>query len=491
MKDENRNRMGDKFEREMSDLFQRIGFATKRNVFTKKKDGRNSEQDVVATKGKLKIVIQCKDYAKFPLESLEEVVQDLIEDGQSLDADKLILAITGHKTLSEENAKELKKKGVYLWNEDYWRKLQKLDLIDLYEEIGKNLEIKEVLKRVKDEEEQKLKSLYEKIENIEDKNKKKAIFEQLEKLEFSDYTKREIQIKKIENEILLEKEKEVDEKAERDVEDIELEELFSQVKKSDFDFNKRYLILDKIRKDLDLSKKSGKIIDVEKIKTFIEKQEEDFSSENWGDERLDNLEELRDKGEISNGDYEKLRGKVKGIGVSKKGEKNAEKKSFEHELKKAKSIAKRKRIFKIAKFSFILLISLAFIFLIFSLFSNHQINSSNSTSLTNLSENSSEVISPSQDFLNFCKIKFNEASQSSKLYNSKYFDNYEDAKNYIYELFPEDIEINRNRAKFFTEWYLDNASFPIYILQGSISNSPSLVENGYWVCDKNGIVERG
>jgi len=342
MKDENRDRMGDKFEKEMADLFQRIGFATKRNVFTKKKDGRNSEQDVIATKGKLKIVIQCKDYAKFPIGSLEEVVQDLIEDGESLDADKLILAITGHKTLSEDNAKELKKKGIYLWNEEYWRKLQKLDLIDLYEEIGKNLEIKEVLKRVKEEEEQKLKSFYDKIDKIEDKKRKKSILEQLERIEFSDYTKREIQLKKIENEILFEKEKETEEQIESKVEDIELEELFSLVNKSNFSFNKRYIILSKIRKDLELSKKSGKIIDIEKIKTFIEKQKEDFSVENWGDEKLDDLEEMRKEGKISPKKYLELKEKAKKIGVSKKGISKAERKSFDYELDKA--IFKKKLI---------------------------------------------------------------------------------------------------------------------------------------------------
>src|SRR3989344_6126419 len=137
MKDENRDRMGDKFEREMFDLFQRIGFIVKNHVFTKKEEGRKSEQDVLATKGNLKILIQCKDYAKFPLENIGEVIEDLIEDGKSLEVDRLILAITGHKNLSEEYTKNLKKKGIYLWNEDYWRKLQKLDLVDLYEEIGK------------------------------------------------------------------------------------------------------------------------------------------------------------------------------------------------------------------------------------------------------------------------------------------------------------------------------------------------------------------
>lgn len=345
MKDENRDRMGDKFEREMSDLFQRIGFVVKNHVFTKKEDGRKSEQDVLATKGNLKILIQCKDYAKFPFENVEEVINDLIEDGESLEADKLILAITGHKNLSEDYVRELKKRGIYLWDEEYWRKLQKLDLIDLYEEIGKNLEIKEVLKRVKDEEEQKLKSLYEKIDRIEDKRRKKSILEQLEDIEFSDYTKREIQLRKIENEILLEKEKEVGERTESKVEDIELEELFNKINESNLGFNKRYLILEKIKQNLELSKKSGRIIDVEKIKTFIEKQEEDSSIENWGDEKLDFLEEMRKEGKISHKKYLEFKEKAKEIGASKMGISNSERKSFDYELNKE---ILRKKLIKIA-----------------------------------------------------------------------------------------------------------------------------------------------
>ncbi len=355
MKDENRDRMGDKFEREMSDLFQRIGFVVKNHVFTKKEDGRKSEQDVLATKGNLKILIQCKDYAKFPFENIEEVINDLIEDGEFLEADRLILAITGHKNLSEDYIRKLKKKGIYLWNEDYWRKLQKLDLIDLYEETGKNLEIKEVLKRVKDEEEQKLNSLYEKIENIEDKNKKKVIFEQLENIEFLDYTKKEVQIRKVENEILLQKEREVEEQTESKVEDIELEELFDRINKSNLNFNKRYLILEKIKQNLELSKKSGRIIDVEKIKTFIEKQEGDSSVENWGDEKLDYLEEMRKEGKISYKKYLEFKEKAKEIGASKMGISNAERKGFEYELNNE---ILKKKIIKIA-------ISLGIIALIF------------------------------------------------------------------------------------------------------------------------------
>jgi len=344
MKDENRDRMGDKFEREMADLFQRIGFLVKNHVFTKKEDGKKSEQDVLATKGNLKILIQCKDYAKFPFENIDEVLEDLTEDGKSLGADKLILAITGHKNLSENHIKELKKQGIYLWNEDYWRKLQKLDLIDLYEEVGKNLEIKEILKKVKDEEEQKLNSLYDKIENIDDRNKRRLIFEQLEKLEFSDYTKRDIQLKKIENQIILEKEKEANEEAESKTEDIELEELFSKINSSNLDFNKRYLILDKIRNDIVLSKKSGKLIDFEKIKTFIEKQEENSSVEEWGDKKLDDLEELRKSGKISFKEYIKLKERAKQIGVSKNGVSNSERKSFDYELNKAIFLKKIKKI---------------------------------------------------------------------------------------------------------------------------------------------------
>ena len=101
MFDENRDRQGDKFEREMADMFNRIGFRTKLHVFTKKENGQNSEQDVLAERGNLKILIQCKDYAKFPINDLEEVIQDLVEDGQSIGANKLVLAITGHKNLTK------------------------------------------------------------------------------------------------------------------------------------------------------------------------------------------------------------------------------------------------------------------------------------------------------------------------------------------------------------------------------------------------------
>ncbi|MEN7982345.1 MAG: hypothetical protein ABFQ65_02775 [Nanoarchaeota archaeon] len=493
MKNENRDRMGDKFEREMADLFQRIGFIVRNHVFTKKENGRKSEQDVLATKGNLKILIQCKDYAKFPFENIEEVINDLIEDGESLESDKLILAITGHKNLSEDHVNKLKRKGVYLWNEKYWRKLQKLDLIDLYEEIGKNLEIKNVLKRVKDEEEKKLNSLYDKIDKIEDKKRKKSILEQLEDIEFSDYTKREIQLRKIENEILLEKEKEVDAKAESKTEDIELEELFSLVEKSDFNFNKRYLILDKIRKDLELSKKSGKIIDVEKIKTFIERQEEDSSAENWGDNKLDNLEELRDGGKISQDDYEKLRGKVKGIGVSKKGEKNAERKNFEYKLKKAKSLAKRKKIFKIVKISSILLVSLIFVFFISLFFkeigdndnSNNLMSMENITVFQDTSLNSGEQIISLQE--EFCKDEFAKTSSYTYINNYNYFEDSSTASDWLDDQFPNEGP-TINRARFLREWYFDRIEFPIYILEGTRKTHPSSWEQGIYFCDRTGIV---
>lgn len=329
MIDNNRERRGNSLENEIGDMFKRIGFKTE---VRSKKFG--FESDVIATRGNFVILIQAKRYDETQID-IDLLIEEWMDKGNKVDADRILIIVTGHKNINDNYVKKAKQRGISLWNEDYWRKLQRLDLIDLYEEIGKNFETKEVLKRVKDEEEEKLNSLYEKIEKIEDKNKKKSIFEQLEKLEFSDYTKREIQLKKIENEILFEKEKEVDEKAESKVEDIELEELFSKVNKSNLNFNKRYLILDKIRRDVELSKRFGRLIDFEKIKTFIEKQEEDSSIEGWGDEKLYNLEELRKKGKISFNKYLKLKEKVKEIGASKGGISNAERKSLDYDLDKA------------------------------------------------------------------------------------------------------------------------------------------------------------
>ena len=327
MKDENRDRMGDKFEREMADLFQRIGFVVKSHVFTKKEDGRKSEQDVLATKGNLKILIQCKDYAKFPFENIEEVIEDLVEDGKSLEADKLILAITGHKNLSDEYAKNLKKKGVYLWNEDYWRKLQRIETNqELKQEIGTNLELPETFVSQK-----KMERLINNA-NISEKNKE-FLKESTGTFENSEELEKELNLLELEEKIRSKKD------------DIELEEIFELVKSSNLSYNKRYNILKKLS-ELNLSEDSKRIVGFEKIKTFIEKQEEDSSSENWGDERYLILEKLIDERMLSEKDKKNVQEEIEQtIGISKKGYTDSQKIKIERIIRRA---IFKKKLIKIA-----------------------------------------------------------------------------------------------------------------------------------------------
>ncbi|MBI2449078.1 restriction endonuclease [Candidatus Pacearchaeota archaeon] len=338
MIDNNRERKGNSLENEISDMFSKIGFKTE--IRSKKFE---FESDVIATRGNFIILIQAKRYDETQID-IDSLIEEWKEKGDKVSVDKILIIVTGHKNINDDYIKKAKQKGIYLWNENYLRKLRGLDLIDLYEEIGKNLEIKEVLKRIKEYEEEKLNSLYEKIENLEDK-KKNSIFEQLEKLEFTDYTKREIQLKKIENEILLEKEKEIEEQSKEKVEDIEFEELFRLTNSSTLNFSKRYAIINKIGEIPNLSEKSKRILAVEKIKTFLEKQQEESSNEDWGDEKLDKLEELRKEGKISLKAYLRFKEKTKEIGASKSGISNAERKGYDYDLDKA---VFKKKLIKLA-----------------------------------------------------------------------------------------------------------------------------------------------
>jgi hypothetical protein len=347
---EPKDRMGTSFERLVADMFHRIGFTTRTNVFTNKENGQRSEQDVLAEKANLKILIQCKDYAKFPDIKLEETIQDLIEDGESMEANTLILTIIGLKDSSrwKNYAKE---KGVYLWDEFYWRKLQRLDLYDLIHEIGKNLEIEEVLRRITKKEEEELKKVYENIKSIKDPHKRANILKELEKINLSDEVKKTVQIKKVENEILIEKQNEIEEiikKREEEEkeksEDIELEELSKLIKVGNLDYSRRYGILEKIKNELNLSGKSGRIIDVEKIKTFIEKQQEESENENWGDTPHVDLEKLYEEGKISENDKEALQYKIRQtVGISKDGKVKSQKLEIQREIDKA---ILRRKIYK-------------------------------------------------------------------------------------------------------------------------------------------------
>lgn len=339
---EQKDRMGTNFERMIADMFNRMGFSTKQNIFSNKENGQRSEQDVLAEKGNLKILIQCKDYAKFPDMKMEETIQDLVEDGDSHGADKLILAIIGLKDTNKwENYAKVH--GVYLWNEKFWRRLQSLDLYDLIFEIGKSLEIEENLRRISKEEENDLQQIYNILDNTSSAKVKSKIFEKLHNLNLSDENKRKIQIKEIANILLLEQEKETEERGKEKVEDIEFEELFRLINSSNLDYSKRYSTINKIAEISNLSEKSKRILAVEKIKTFLEKQQNDSESEIWGDKRYIELEKLMNEGLLSENDKRRIQEEIgQNIGISKKGYTESQKVKIERIIKNA--ILKKKII---------------------------------------------------------------------------------------------------------------------------------------------------
>jgi len=275
-----RTRMGDKFERETEDIFRRIGFSTKRNIFGKDLNGRRFEQDVLAEKGNFRIVVQCKDYSKFPTNSLYEVMDKLREDGEKFNADRLVLIITGNnKKIDDKMIKFARNKEIFLWNENYWRKIQNMDLIPLAEEIGRNLEIKDILKYIEEKEKKQIARIKEALKELKNPKLKDEIYSDLEKIKFSDETKKEIGINKIENKILIYKQSDLEHETKNRVEDIEMEELFNSINNKNFSFDRKYKIFKKIQEEVDLSESSNRTLNFEKIKTYIDKQEKDIKNQ--------------------------------------------------------------------------------------------------------------------------------------------------------------------------------------------------------------------
>ena len=341
--DSNKDRMGTSFERQMADMFARIGFKTKLNTFITKKDGRRSEQDVLAENGGLTILIQCKDYSKFPDIKVKETIEDLIEDGEALGVDRLVLAIIGLKDTSSwfSYAKE---HGVFLWNENYWRELQKIETNqELKHEIGKKLSLPEFF----------VSSV--KINRLIDSARISQ--EERERLHeeagsFGSLTELEEEIKLLE----------LTEKIRNDKEDIELEEVFNLVKDSNLDFNKRYLILKKLD-ELNLSEDSARVIGFEKIKTYLEKMSHDSGNESEGANRFVELENLYTRGSISLADKRRIQQEISlTLGVNGKGLSESSKISVDREIRSA--VIKRK-IYKTLIFVLVWLIIVVILWRIF------------------------------------------------------------------------------------------------------------------------------
>lgn len=96
---------------------------------------------------------------------------------------------------------------------------------------------------------------------------------------------------------------------------------------------------------------------------------------------------------------------------------------------------------------------------------------------------------PEEELLDFCKIKFKETSSYTEFKNSYYFEDYSKASTWLDNKYPNE-GLTINIARFFKEWYLDKAEFPIYIIEGSRKIDQNVIEeNGKYACDKTGILK--
>ncbi len=333
MIDEDRDRRGNSLENEINDMFRRIGFNTE--VRSKKFEFQGiPEADVIATRGDFMILIQAKRYDESQID-IDKLIDEWKNKGEKVGADRVLIIITGHKNIKEDYIRKAKQKGVYLWNENYWRHLQSLDSINLSLEVGKTLKIEEVLDYITKKEKNELKEVKEQIKEIKNSRIKDEIYAELEKIDFSEDTKRDIQLRKIENKIILYKEKEIENEVKDKTEDIELEEIFRKINDAKLDNHKKYAVLDKISKKINLSTKSKSIIDWEEIGTWIKKLQEEADTENWGDDKYISIEKLMTEGKLSEKDKEQIQEKIKGLGLSKKGYTEAEKIKIDDIIKRA------------------------------------------------------------------------------------------------------------------------------------------------------------
>jgi len=113
----------------------------------------------------------------------------------------------------------------------------------------------------------------------------------------------------------------------------------------------------------------------------------------------------------------------------------------------------------------------------------------NSQTQQTLNEENEITQTPEEELLSFCELGFSKLGSRAEIFNSYYFDSYEFASNWIGDKYPNE-GITINRARFFKEWYLDKAQFPIYILDGEYWESDNLKVRTLRACDKKGIIER-
>jgi len=156
---------------------------------------------------------------------------------------------------------------------------------------------------------------------------------------------------------------------------------------------------------------------------------------------------------------------------------------FEESLRNAR---KKAKILRGIKWGFVIAGILLIVFFGLLTFQKLDKKFENFSVENNLASNPHEH-SFEEEFLDFCKVKFREISDFKNLENYYYFEDYSSASRWIDNAYPNE-GLTLNRAKFFKERYLDNSEFPIYIFEGTKKIDFQVVEQGYYVCDKTGII---
>ena len=162
MKPEGWNHKGGFLERSISHIFNRIGFDTKINTIL-----NHFEIDVLAEREGLKIICECKLYEKSYL-NLTSLIHEWSSKGKRLGVDRVLIAVAG-TGIQQKHRDIAREEGVSLWDEDYIHKLNDIESKeDLYEEVGKNLEFKDVMEKYREQQEKTWKRL-----NKEERERKK------------------------------------------------------------------------------------------------------------------------------------------------------------------------------------------------------------------------------------------------------------------------------------------------------------------------------
>lgn len=103
--------------------------------------------------------------------------------------------------------------------------------------------------------------------------------------------------------------------------------------------------------------------------------------------------------------------------------------------------------------------------------------------------NAPEIQTPEEALLSFCEAEFKKLSSYTNFKKADYFEGYESALKFIEDRYPNE-GLTINQARFFKEWYLDKAKFPIYIIEGEVEIQPSVRASGLYACDEAGVMER-